>query len=253
MTAKVTATRRVIATALVGGVILGMAVPAAAGPAERLRDSLFHRHDSEAVGPPLARYVSEDGRVFTLDRTQPVTMLKFDDSPEVWVLEASPAPRGDVIYKDDLGEPILRATRLGGFTLFSDERPNGEAVSLAGGGTPLRLAPLSPQALYDRMIQASFRSTRIARRTIGFQAEATPASSALMGDAAMVVTLAFYRLAERAGGKPVLGAFNTVSFEEGKKPSATLKNGVLRVVVAPSQGLAGRPSSKRIMKVAAAR
>ncbi|WP_296450685.1 DUF4908 domain-containing protein [Phenylobacterium sp.] len=239
--------------ALLGAAASGVALPAGAGPADRLRDSLLKRPGGEIAGPPLARFVSEEGRVFVLDRSQGVPMLKFDDSPEVWVLAPSPAPRGDVIYKDELGEPVLRATRLGGLTLFSDERPNGEAVSLAGGGFPLRLPPLSPAALGERLLQASYRSGRIARRTIVFEARrVTPAGSALVGDAAVVTSLAFVRMAERRGGRTVLGQFNIVRFEEGKKPAVTLKDGVLRIVVAPEQGLAGRPSSKRIMKVASA-
>ena len=111
---------------------------------------------------------------------------------------------------------------------------------------------MSPQALADRMLQASFRSGRAARHAIAFQAEASPASAALMGDAAVVVTLALFRLAEQAGGRPV-GRFSLVLFEEGKKPAAMLKDNVLRIVVSPAQGLAGRPSSKRIIKAAGAK
>jgi hypothetical protein len=248
MMGRFTASRRAWSTALLCAVAVGAAAPAdAGGVTDKLRDGLFKNRGGDTSAAPLARYVSEEGRAFTLDRTQPVPMLKFEDSPEVWVLLPSPAPRGDVIYKNDLGEPMLRATRLGGFTLFTDDRPNGEAVSLAGAGAPLRLSQIGPQALADRLLQASYRSGRAARHPIGFQAEASPASAALMADAAVVVTLALYRLAEAAGGRPV-GRFNLVLFEEGKKPAAMLKDNILRIVVAPAQGLAGRPSSKRIMK-----
>jgi hypothetical protein len=249
-----TASRRALVAALLGAFALGAAGPAeAANPVDRLRDSLARRPGNGVSGPPLARFVSEEGRVFILDRTQSTPMLKFEDSPEVWVLVPSPAPRGDVIYKDEMGEPVLRATRVGGLTLFSDQRPNGEAVSLAGGGAPLRLQPLSPAALGERLLQASYRSGRAARRTIVFEARrVTPAGSALVADAALVTSLAFMRMAERRGGRGALGPFTVVRFEEGKKPSVTLKDGVLRIVVAPAQGLAGRPSSKRIMTVAAA-
>lgn len=224
-----------------------------AGPVERLRENLFGHRAAEAAGPPLARYVSEDGHVFTLDRTQQVTMLKFDDSPEVWVLEPSPAPRGDVIYKNDMGEPVLRATRLGGFTLFTEARPKGEAVSLAGGAPPLRLPPLSPQAVFDRLAQASFRASRAARHPMLFDAEATPASSALIADAAIVTSLAILRISQRDDGARLLSRFNRVRFEEGPNASATLRNGVLWITVSPSDGLAGRPSSGRIIRAARGR
>ncbi|MBU1378860.1 MAG: DUF4908 domain-containing protein [Alphaproteobacteria bacterium] len=250
MTGELTASRGVFSAALLGAVLFGLALPAQAGPVERLREGLFKNRGAESAGPAIARYVSEEGRVFILDRTQPVPMLKFEDSPEVWVLAPNPAPRGDVIYKNDLGEPMLRATRLGGFTLFTDERPSGEAVSLAGGGSPLRLPAMSPQAVFERLAQASLRASRAARRPMLFEAEATPGSSALIADAAVVTSVAIIRLSQRKDGRALLAQFNRVRFMEGKKSQATLKNGILTVVVAPTQGLAGRPSSDRIIKVA---
>ncbi|ODT87621.1 DUF4908 domain-containing protein [Phenylobacterium sp. SCN 70-31] len=250
MTGGPKASRRVICAALAGAAALSATLfpgaAALAGPADKLRDSLSRGRSAEISAPPIARFVAQDGRVFVLDRTQPAPMLKFEDSPEVWVLSPSPAPRGDVIYKNDLGEPMLRATRLGGVTLFSRQRPAGEPVSLAGGGVPLRLGGLSPQALSERMLQASVRSGRAARRQVVFEAEATPASAALIADAAMVVSLAFVRLAGR--DRDALGQVDSVRFSEGRRPSASLADGVLTIVVSPGHGLAGRPSSDRVAK-----
>jgi hypothetical protein len=253
MTGRLNAARGALHAALLGAAALSVALPAAAGPAERLREGLFRHRGSENVGLPLARYVTEDGRVFTLDRTQSTPLLKFEDSPEVWALEPSPAPRGDIIYKNDLGEPVLRATRLGGFTLFTEDRPKGEAVSVAGGAAALRLAPLSPQAVFQKLAQASIRAGRAAHHPMLFEAEATPASSALIADAAVVTSLAILRIAEGDGGQDLLARFRKVRFEEGRKPSAALKGGVLRVTVTPSEGLAGRPSSERIIRAAQGR
>jgi hypothetical protein len=238
--------------ALAAATLCALAVaPAHAGVTDKLRDGLFKNRGAERA--PTACYVSEQGRVFTLDRTRPSPMLKFEDSPEVWVLAPNPAPRGDVIYKNDMGEPVLRATRLGGFTLFTDDRPNGEAVSLAGGCAPLRLMPMSPQAVFERLAQASLRASRAAHRPMLFEAEATPDSSALIADAAVVTSVAIIRLAQRDDGRRFLGRINRVRFTEGKKASATLKDGILRIVVSPSEGLAGRPSSDRILKITLAK
>jgi hypothetical protein len=253
MTGRLNAARGPLHAALLGVAALCIAGPAAAGPADRLREGLFRHRGAESAGPPIARYVSEDGRVFTLDRTQPAPLLKFDDSPEVWVLDPSPAPRGDVIYKNDMGEPVLRATRLGGFTLFTEDRPKGEAVSVAGGASPLRLPAMGPQAVFARLAQASIRATRAAHRTMSFEAEATPASSALIADAAVVASVAIMRIAETDGGAALLARFNRVRFEEGRKASASVKAGVMRITVAPADGLAGRPSSDRIVRAAGGR
>ena len=234
-----------ICATLLGVVAIAAPCPSFAGP-NALRQSVLRNRAADAAGPVLARYVSEQGRTFVLDRSQGRAMLKFEDSPEVWALQPSPAPRGDVIYKNDLGEPMLRATRLGGFTLFSETRPNGEAVSMAGAGGALRLVVIGPQALGERLLQASYRAGRAARHSILFQAEATPASSALIGDAAVVTTLAILRIAQRKDADRLLGGVSKVLFEEGRKVSATCSGGVLRIVIVPSEGVAGRPSSQRI-------
>jgi hypothetical protein len=233
-------------------VMIGAAPPAAAGPLESLRQGLLGHHSTEGRdfgAPPVARYVTEDGDAFTLDRTQPKPLLKFDNSFEVWALKAQPAPRGDTIYKNDLGEPVLRATRLGGVTVFTDQRPGGSAAALEGPGAPLRLAIMGPQALFERLYQATFRASHAARRTIPFDAEATPASSALIADAAMVTSEAVVRISKRADGRKLLERISKVRLIEGRTASVQLVDGVLTVTVAPPQGLAGRPSSDRILQI----
>lgn len=252
MTGEPQASRKRVLLALLAALAGGFATPALAQ--EGLREGLFGRNAGpgrQIQPPPVARYVSEDGRVFVLDRSQSRPLLKFEDSPEVWALQPMPAPRGDVIYKNDLGEPVLRATRLGGVTVFTDARPGGAAAALAGDGTPLRLPPLGPQALLERLAQASLRASRAARRTILFEAEATPASSALIADAATVTSVAVTRMARRKDSRVLLGQFSKVVLVEGKKPHAAIRDDILRITVAPAHGLAGRPSSDLIIRVAA--
>jgi hypothetical protein len=257
MTGKPRTPLRTRSTATLAAVLclaLGASAPAMAGPVDSLRQGLFGRHLGEgrdAATPPIARYVTEDGDVFTLDRTQPKPLLKFDGSFEVWALQAQPAPRGDTIYKNDLGEPVLRATRLGGVTIFTEQRPGGSAAAFAGVGAPLRLAIMGPQALGERLLQASARASRAVRRLIPFEAEATPTSAALIADAAMVTSEAVVRMAKRADARKLLDRIMKVQLVEGARASAQLDGGgVLQVTVAPPQGMAGRPSSDRIVQVA---
>jgi hypothetical protein len=224
-----------------------------AGP-ESLREGLFGPRPPSADGrlgaaPPVARYVSEDGDIFTLDLSQPRPLLKFDNNAEVWALKAQPGPRGDTIYKNDLGEPVLRATRLGGLTVFTDDHPSGEAAAVAGAANPIRLMMLGPQALAERLLQASARASRAARRLIPFEAEATPASSALIADAATVTSEAVVRITKRSDAHQLLGKVQKVRLAAGRRPEAQLDQGVLEVIVAPGLGLAGRPSSERIIQV----
>jgi hypothetical protein len=253
MTAQPSAYSRIPAAVVLAAAV-GFGGQAAAQPGS-LREGLFGRPpaDGRAMAPPpVARYVSETGDIFILDRSQPKPLLKFEHSPEVWVLLPQPGPRGDVIYKNDLGEPVLRATRLGGVTVFTDARPSGAAAALAGGGSPLKLAPLGPQALLERLAQASARASRAARRLIPFDADATPASSALIADAAIVASEAVVRLTRTSDGRLVLAQLRRVQLIEGRKSSAELSRGTLKITVAPAQGVSGRPSSERIVTVALA-
>lgn len=231
--------------------VLACAPQAFAGP-QTLREGLFGDRPiaGRAAAPPIARYVSQEGDGFVLDRSQPRPLMKFDASPEVWVLRPHPAPRGDVIYKNDLGEPMLRATRLGGLTLFTRERPDGTPAALAGAGSSLKLAAIGPQSLLERLAQASYRATRAARKLIPFNADASPASSALIADAAAVTAEAVVRLSRHPDAKSLLGKLRKVTLVEGRKPAADLHGGEMRITVSPADGLAGRPSSDRIVQAA---
>jgi hypothetical protein len=206
-----------------------------------------------AWGPPVARYASETGVRFTFDRSQGLPLVKFDRSPEVWVLRPQPAPRGDILYLNDLGEPILRASRTGGLTVFTTDRPDGLAVALSGGGPALRMTPLGPQQLLERLALASTRATRAARRLIPFEADASPASSALTADAAMVAAEAIIRMTRLPDGRVVLGGVERVRLVEGRQARALVREGVIEITVAPGQGMSGRPSSDRILAAAGVR
>ena len=242
--------------ALVIVAMLAIAAPAVAQQSpQSLRDALLgHRGFSTSrrpPPPPVARYVSETGNAFVLDRAAPLPLLKFDNSAEVWVLSPQPASRGDVLYRNEMGEPMLRATKLGGMILFTDESPNGAAAALAGKAPSIQPpAAISPIALYQRMGQASLRASRAAQRQMPFETlqDARPETSVLIAEAATITAEAFERLA-RKGDRATLASITRVVLAEGDKPGASLKNGALVVTYAPGQGVGGRPSSKRIVKV----
>jgi hypothetical protein len=220
-----------------------------------LRDALLgHKGPTEArrvTAPPVARYVSEASGGFIFDQAAPRPLMKFDNSAEVWVLSAQAASRGDVIYRNEMGEPVLRATKLGGMILFTEESPNGAAAALSGKAQSLQPpAVLSVNVLFQRLYQASTRVTRAAQRQIPFETvqDARPETSVLIADTATITAEALERLV-RKGDRSEIAKVTRVLLAEGDKPGATFKNGALIVTYAPGQGVAGRPSSKRIIKV----
>lgn len=233
--------------------LLVAAAPALAQDAS-LKDFLFGDRRGEgqrqASAPPVARYVSETGEGFILDRSSERTLLRFENSPEIWVLQPQIGPRGDVIYKNDIGQVLLRATRVGGLTLYGGKRPAGVSAALAGASPPIRLRFIGPVELWRILLAASVRTSRLARHRISFESEAAPASSTLIADAAVLTVMAIERLAQRPDGPAMTAKIQRVVIAEGRRPEAVLRAGTLLVVITPSLGIAGRPSSERIVNVA---
>jgi len=247
--------------AIVAAIVLGCAALGVGAPAHAedlgsvLRDGLFGSPQSsrKAAAPVVAHYVAETGDEFVLDRSASQPLLRFDDDSEVWALQPQSGPRGDIIYKNDLGETVLRATKLGGLTLFTHERPEGAAVAVEGETNPIRLAPMGPSVLLQRLAQASARASRAAQRLVSVGADATPQSAAIIADAAMVAAEAMVHMSRTAGGRNALGRIEKIFVAQGKRPAAAVENGVLIVTVRPDMGIAGRPSSQRIAMAAGAR
>ncbi|HEX8233477.1 MAG TPA: DUF4908 domain-containing protein [Caulobacteraceae bacterium] len=235
---------------------LGLAPPTPAlAHSTTLREALFSKapqDDRRAPTPPVARYISADGQTFVLDKSTGTPLLKFQGSTEVWVLRASPAPRGDIIFRNDMGQPVLRATRLGGVTLFARSSPGGAPAAVAGAAGSLRLQAMNANALLRRMAQASLQASRAAGRLIPFDApDVVPGSEAVYADAAYVAAEAVVGVAARKGGKKLLARVRRIQFTQGPKAEAAMgPQQTLRVVINPKHGLAGRPSSGRIATAA---
>ena len=244
--------------ALAGGAAMLMGAQTAHAGPFNLGDELFNGHTlpwQHAKPPPVGLYRDEqDGDPpFVLDRSSSVVLLRFTDSQEIWVLVPQPAPRGDTLYKNDAGEPMLRVTRLGGLTLFTVTHPAGSAAALVGDAPPLRPNPvLTQNALLQRLIQATARTSHAVQRPIVFEApDLTPQSVSLVADAAGVTAEAVIAMARRPDGKRSLAKLAKVMLTSGRKVSVAFVNGVLQVVVAPKPGtplgdIEGRPSSRKV-------
>jgi hypothetical protein len=245
--------------ALACGVATALVLTGPAGAKPFSFSELFGGRPTEqqrSAAPPVGRYADDDGdTIFVLDRSSTVTLLRFEDSPEIWVLTPQPASHGDIIYKNDVGEPMLRATWLGGLTLFARGHPSGAAASLVGEASAIRpIVVLSPSALLQRLTQASAHSSHLVQRLVTFEApDVTPMTASLIADAAGVATEAIGTASQTANGRRVLAKLTKVVLNVGRKPSASFSQGVLQVVVAPPPGglpardcIAGRPSSHRI-------
>ncbi|HEX8568950.1 MAG TPA: DUF4908 domain-containing protein [Caulobacteraceae bacterium] len=200
------------------------------------------------AAPPVAKYVAGDDREFTLDRTGPRPLLKFEDDPEVLVLYPSPGPRGDVIYRDDTGRPVVRATRLGGLTVFTPDRPGGLPAALAGQTTRIRMAAISAVQLLRHIARQSLRASQAVGRRVVFEApEIRRGEETVYAEAATLTAEAFEEASRRERTQRALRNVRRVELTTGQRPDVALAGDTVRVTVTPQYGHAGRPSSRRIL------
>ncbi|HEY7900597.1 MAG TPA: DUF4908 domain-containing protein [Caulobacteraceae bacterium] len=209
------------------------------------------RADQLHAVPTVARFRLDEGGDFVLDRSSHSALLRFENGPdatgEIWVVAPSRGPRGDIMFKDDVGDILLRVTKLGGVTAFTTHWPSGAAASLDGKTAPLRLAAMGPTQLYQRLVYASTRSSRAARHLVAFEAPDSDARSApLLGETAWVAMQAFVSLSAEPRGLAAAAKIRKVVLLHGSKPGVKAQRGAVTVIVDPGDGLVGHPSSARI-------
>ena len=230
---------------LAAALILGLAPAARATPHPGGFPGDFGRR-AEADGS--ACYVTDFGGGFAFDRGARPPVLRFDGRAEVWALRAAHGPRGDVIYFNDLGAPLVRATRLGGVTVFTPDHPTGAAAAATGPCPSPQPVLANPRQLRARLLDVGARLSRLAGRSIPIAASGIDdASAGPLADAAVVAAEALTGLAGRAGGMSVLARIARIDLATGAVADASLRGGALRITVAPAEGLAGRPSSQRLL------
>jgi hypothetical protein len=115
------------------------------------------------------------------------------------------------------------------------------------------MAILTPNALLQRLAQASAHASRAAQRLVVFDApDVSPQTASLVADAATITAAAIEAMARDPKGRGMLAKVSKVVLIPGHKAQAVLDKGVLRVVIAPQPGgalrevAACRPSSRRI-------
>ncbi len=201
--------------------------------------------------PPTGRYVSEGGQSFVLDRSGPRTLMRFERSSEVWVLRPQPAPRGDVILRNDAGDQVLRVTPDGNMTLYTAAAPQGVPVSAQGSAARLLPPTLSAVQLANFIIHQSGRASSAVGRLVIVDMEIGEGSEAVAADALSTAVDALVRMTRSAGLRQDAAGVRRIVVTDLGRPRVTFERGVLTIVIDPSAGYAGRPSSTRVARVVA--
>ena len=246
---------------LVAAAVLGVSLPACAEPL--FRNLTPYGESRSASNPPVARYVATlNGRSFIFDRVvaAPEALLKFDDDSEVWVLDASPAPGGGKIYRNDVGDRVLRESSLGGLTLFTPREPDGLAVSILGDADEILPPPILPlDAMSLRMLQAEIRVGRAVQAALGVAqaskrqiifstSDMRPQWRPIFTESFDIAADAIVKLSRDKKAKAFLAKLDTVQFTAGSRPDVSISGPVMTITLTPAKGFAGRPSSDRIAK-----
>lgn len=198
--------------------------------------------------PPTGRYVADSGEGFILDRSGQRPLLRFDRRDETWVLRPTAAPRGDVIYRNDAGDQLLRVTPGGGMTVYTARAPGGSPASFSGPGQSLTPPTLGPAQVWNLMARRSAMLSQTMGRLIEINVETDGAAEGLAVEALILSTDAVLRIARSPTARSSLDRLRRITIVDGARASVTYARGDLRIVVAPVQGVAGRPSSARVIQ-----
>jgi hypothetical protein len=200
------------------------------------------------AGPASGRYVTDSGEGFILDRSGPRPLVRFDRRDETWALRATPAPRGDVVYRNDAGEQVLRVTPAGGLTVYTARSPGGSPASFAGAGQSLSAPTLGPAQLFQLMTRRSAMVSQSLGRLIQINVDTNQNAEGPTVEALILATDAILRIARSPSARASLNQLRRITIVQGSRASVVYGNGELRITVSPSEGAAGRPSSVRVIR-----
>jgi hypothetical protein len=237
-----------LAAACACGLSLATASPALCQPRTKLGD-VFHRSPSQPANPVVGRYGVESGPGFVLDRSNSATpLLKYENRDEVWVLQPRPAGRGDMVFSNDAGDIVLRATRLGGLIVFSEDRPQGMPASLRGAAQPIPTdIVMSPTGFVRRMNDALQRLSDLDPNFKKISFNSDDSAAPLLAEAAVLTVQAVQSAVRRKKTKTV-DMLERLVLRDGPAPGVNFERGVLTITVTPGLGVAGRPSSEKIAR-----
>jgi len=235
-------------------ILLCLALLGAGGAAaQEPSDPMAARLSADRVGGVAAGdYSAADDINFTLLPYGDKYLLRFDDSPENFVLYGDRVALGGRELKYDTGALALKISVWGGVTLYTQQAPSGIPATRNGDATvPPKLqvtaasltAALADEAshvAYVQQLKLRFAADEsILKNSDDVRANAFEALvNSTMGIEHIVAT--------PAGRSAFVRRFDSVRIVEGDKPTIAISGRTLLVSFVPSAGAAGRASSRAI-------
>lgn len=209
----------------------------------------------DASAHTVAHYLADNGPGFVVDMLAPKPLLRFDNSVELWALTDSQGPRGDTIYKNDMGQVMLRVPRIGGMTVYPPRNTKGIAATFDQPAPRLGVSRPYAQAEFDL---STARAASVLKRSLPnldsfdvvADAEAPKGKAvdwaAFAIDASNLVAETVNRLSQTPANQKMLAKLTAVRINYGATPTVKLNKTELVIELDPLLGIPGRPSSAKI-------
>lgn len=219
-------------------------------------DALSRRLEMERLGGiESGAYVAGDKLHFTLNAANGYYLLRFENSPEVFVLYAGPGSLGGRLLRYDSGETAMRVAGWGGITLYTDAQPGGLPAVRTGDSVSPALPNVSLSDIqnaaddesehlaYVRNIHGTFKAD--------FEAMAGGANlRALSFDTMENTARGIERFTASREARQLFADHVEVVrvTTTGSRPTIRIAGKELTVTFNPARGYAGRASSRAIAR-----
>ena len=235
-------------------ILLGLALLSASGAkAQDPADPMAARLSAERVSDVAAgSYSAGDEINFTLQPYGDKYLLRFDDSPENFVLYSDRVALGGRELKYDTGALALKISVWGGLTLYTLEAPGGLPATRVGDATSPPRIVVSPASLTTALSDEENHIAYVQQLKLHFSVDASILTENDDVRASAFDTLVNSErgiervIATPAGRAAFTRRFNAVRIVEGDKPTIAISGRTLLVSFVPSAGPAGRASSRAI-------
>lgn len=269
------------AAAALGAMIfaVGAASAQAVSPATSFVAAAQNNPFSTLVGRPrsgeapagVQRYVlASDERAFLFENGGAAARIQFlcgvgdqrvecaidpdAQAAEIYDLEATRAPRGDVVYRNANGDVLLRIASYGGATVFWPGDPRGRAASRSFGETPrLELVFTGFETAERRAAAAGAMLSAKTGAAIRFDLGEAPAvegaNVAVLADAVVMAAKGLNIVSrDPTGARVIASRIRRVSFAPAAAPGLALDGATLEIRYRPGAGFDGRLSSAAVAR-----
>ena len=235
-------------------ILLGLALLGAGGAAaQEPTDPMAARLSADRVGGVAAGdYSAADDINFTLLPYGDKYLLRFDDSPENFVLYGDRVALGGRELKYDTGALALKVSVWGGVTLYTQQAPSGIPATRNGDATAPPKLQVTAASLTAALADEASHVAYVQQLKLRFSADESILKNsddarANAFEALVNSTMGIEHIvATPAGRAAFVRRFDSVRIVEGDKPTIAISGRTLLVSFVPSAGAAGRASSRAI-------